>query len=136
MQSKLLEEVESNLNRIEKLLEEMRKKEEEMKRKTYELMKKASRLGVLEEVCVKIGRSCRIEACYKGVKVSRGVLSVEEGRLILYSIEGCNVEIVEPDVVDIYEGLTRLKELSDKVIEELEGLLHEEGAVGEGKGRG
>ncbi len=135
MQSKLLKEVEANLNRIENLMEEMRKREEEMKRKTYELMLKASKLGVLEEVCVKIGRSCRIEACYKGVKVSRGVLSVEGKRLILYLIEGCNVNIVEPDVVDIYEGLTRLKELSDRAIEELEGLLHEERSVGEGEGR-
>ncbi len=118
----VLDEVKKNLDAFEELLKELQQRREELKREVRDLMKRAKRLRLLERHCFRVGRSCSLEACYEGVRVSRGVLGIDED-LILYAIEGCNVEIVEPDAEDLYEALLRLKEITSEAVKQLAELL-------------
>ena len=120
----VLDEVNKNLDTFEKLMNELKKKKEELEREVVELLKRAERLRLLERSCFKIGRSCSIDACYTGIRVSRGVLAREGNSLILYEVNGCNVEIKKPETEDIYEALLRLNEISAKAVEQLADLLN------------
>ncbi|NPA84880.1 MAG: hypothetical protein GXO07_02610 [Crenarchaeota archaeon] len=118
----VLDEVKKNLDTFEDMLKELQQRREELKKEVELLMKRAKKLRLLERHCFKVGRSCSLEACYTGVRISRGVLSVDGG-LTLYIIEGCNVEIAEPDAEDLYEALLRLKEISSDAVKQLAELL-------------
>ncbi|HIH90164.1 hypothetical protein [Ignicoccus hospitalis] len=118
----LVEEVKTNLDAFEEMLKELQQRREELKKEVRELMKRAKRLRLLERHCFKVGRSCSVEACYTGVRISRGVLSVDED-LVLYLIDGCKVDIVEPEAEDLYEALLRLKEVSSEAVKQLSELL-------------
>ena len=102
---------------------ELVKRRDRLKRELTELMNEAGRLKLLERVCVKLGRSCSIEACYIGVKTSRGVLVLDEGEPKLYKIDNCNLSIEEPDTNDMYEALIRLKDITERSINQLSKLL-------------
>ncbi len=120
----VLKEVSKNLDNFEKLMNELKKKKEELEKETVELMKRAEKLRLLERVCFKIGKSCSIDACYVGVRVSRGVLARDNDSLILYEVSGCNVEIRKPETEDIYEALLRLNEITARAVEQLADLLN------------
>jgi len=118
----VLDEVKKNLDTFEEMLKELQQRREELKKEVKELLLRAKRLRLLERHCFKVGRSCSLEACYVGVRISRGVVSVDDD-LVLYIIDGCNVEIAEPDAEDLYEALLRLREITADAVKQLAELL-------------
>jgi len=119
----IVEEIKTNIKTFEELQEELKQRHDRLKKELAEILASAKRMRILERVCVKIGRSCSIEACYEGVRVSGGGIVLDEGVPKLYHIEGCNVAIEDPDTADMYEALLRLKELTSQAVKQLSELL-------------
>ena len=119
----IVEEIKANLKTFEELQEELKQRHDKLKKELADILSVAKKMRILERVCVKIGRSCRIEACYEGVKVSSGVIVLDEGMPKLYKIDGCNVSIEDPDTADMYEALLRLKDLTSEAVKQLSDLL-------------
>jgi len=119
----VIDEIKNNMNTFEELKRELEERRDRLKRELAELLKRADGLAILERVCTRIGRSCSIEACYRGVRVSRGVIVLDEGEPRLYSINNCDVKIVEPDTSDMYEALLRLRDLTAQAVKQLSELL-------------
>ncbi len=119
----IIDEIRNNLKTFEELQAELKARKDRLKKELAELMSKADDLRILERVCTRIGRSCSIEACYVGVKVSRGVVVLDEGVPKLYRLENCNVIIEDPDTSDMYEALLRLKDLTSAAVKQLSELL-------------
>ncbi len=119
----LIEEIRSNLKAFEELRAELIKRRDKLRRELAELMREATKLKLLERVCVKLGRTCSVEACYVGVKTSRGVIVLEEGEPKLYKIDNCMLSIEEPDTNDMYEALIRLRDITAESVNQLSRLL-------------
>ncbi|UXD22336.1 hypothetical protein IPA_03645 [Ignicoccus pacificus DSM 13166] len=119
----VIDEIKNYMKTFEELKKELEERRDKLKRELTSLMKKAEEMKILERVCVRIGRSCSIEACYVGIRVSRGVMVLDEGAPKLYLIDGCNVSIVDPDTSDMYEALLRLRDLTAQAVKQLSELL-------------
>ncbi|ALU12167.1 hypothetical protein EYM_01010 [Ignicoccus islandicus DSM 13165] len=108
---------------FEELRNELVKRRDRLRKELAELMREANRLKLLERVCVKLGKTCSIEACYTGIRTSAGVIVLDEGEPKLYKISNCNLSIEEPDTSDMYEALIRLRDITEQSINQLSKLL-------------
>ena len=88
----IIYEIRNNIKSFENLKSELEKRKDKLKAELKELMLQAKELKLLENVCVRIGRGCSIEVCYTGIRVSRGIILVDEESPKLYLLDGyCSI---------------------------------------------